>query len=344
MSQVLPFTLSEPADPLDARLRGWRENVGEALAHDFAPLKGDESSTGENVIVVLSWNVWVGRGRLTELIGRFRDGDFARLGAPAGAPLLVLVQEAYRSDDSIPLQASGWTPRGSSRHFRPEEDIVNVARMLRLNVRYAPSMRNGTHRSDRGNAILSTQPLVEAHAFELPFVVQRRVAVGATLALGDAGPASFRLRTYSAHLDPFGAQRSDWLGIAGRAVQAKGLLQRMSNGSGPPQDLPRILGADLNIARGRREPAYRALVDAGFRTGIPPREPNWGHTYHMVPRLPIDYLLFCSSGNAISRATVHRLNENPRDAGPYVFGSDHHPLIARVELEREEEPQRKTLS
>jgi hypothetical protein len=29
---------------------------------------------------------------------------------------------------------------------------------------------------------------------------------------------------------------------------------------------------------------------------------------------------------------VRRVDENPRDRGPTVFGSDHHPLLAVVEL------------
>jgi hypothetical protein len=29
---------------------------------------------------------------------------------------------------------------------------------------------------------------------------------------------------------------------------------------------------------------------------------------------------------------VHRLDEHPRDRGARVFGSDHHPLLARIDL------------
>ena len=279
-------------------------------------------------LVILSWNVWVGRGRLTDVVGRLRDGAYEPLGAPAAAPLAVLVQEAFRADPSVPAVSNAWGPRDRPRDFRPEEDIVQVARALRLDLRYAPSMRNGSHRSDRGNAILSTWPLEDATAFELPFMSQRRVVVGATL----RGPApGTRLRVYSGHLDPWGAVGRDWLGLAGRREQARELLQRIQ--AETDRDSPVVLGADLNLSRGRREPAYRLLLAAGFTCGVPHRNPGWRHTYHMVPRLSIDYLLFRAGGDTIASAAVHRLNEHPRDAGPFVFGSDHHPLLAVVEID-----------
>jgi hypothetical protein len=93
------------------------------------------------------------------------------------------------------------------------------------------------------------------------------------------------------------------------------------------------------------------ISEAGFTAGVPHQDPTWRHTYHVMPRLSIDYLLFRDSGarerdpadgklesegdspGRIGRAIVHRLNEDARDRGPYVFGSDHHPLIAAVHLE-----------
>jgi endonuclease/exonuclease/phosphatase (EEP) superfamily protein YafD len=29
---------------------------------------------------------------------------------------------------------------------------------------------------------------------------------------------------------------------------------------------------------------------------------------------------------------VRRVDEDPRDRGPDVFGSDHHPLLARIDI------------
>jgi endonuclease/exonuclease/phosphatase family metal-dependent hydrolase len=264
-------------------------------------------------------------------VGRVRAGEFARLGAPAGAPLVVLAQEAYRADDSVPAASTGAAGRVLIGRLRPAEDVVDAARALGLNLRYVPSMRNGADRSDRGNAILSTLPLTDVAAVELPLVLQRRVAVGATV----VAPGGLAVRVCSGHLDPRGPRGRDWLGAAGRALQAAGLLAAL------PDGLPAVLGADLNLGRGRREPAWRLLAAAGFTTGVPPREPAWRHTYHGVPRLNLDYLLVRDGRGGdgrgdgaatITAAVVHRLDEHPRDAGPYVFGSDHHPLLARVEL------------
>jgi endonuclease/exonuclease/phosphatase family metal-dependent hydrolase len=252
-----------------------------------------------------------------------RSGAYERLGAPAGASFVALLQEAYRADDSVPVDGSGPAARAFSRRHGHEQEIAAVARELGLDLCYAPSMRNGTHRSDRGNAILSSLPLEEARAIELPFSFQRRVAVGATVEVGGR-----RIRLTSAHLDPRGATALDLFGIAGRALQARHLLESMTAHA----PLPLILGADLNLARGRQEAAFRQLADAGFVTGVAAAPPAWSHTYHRLPRLSLDYLLFHAREEAIARAEVHRLDEHPRDQGPYVFGSDHHPLLARVDL------------
>jgi endonuclease/exonuclease/phosphatase family metal-dependent hydrolase len=239
----------------------------------------------------------------------------------------VLVQEAFRADESVPPLSNGWAPRERPRGLPPKEDISDVAEELDLNLAYAPSMRNGFHRSDRGNAILSDLPLDEPSAFELPFVAQRRVPLSATVRV-PAGPAPARLRVCSAHLDPWGPPGRDWLGAAGRAVQARQLLHGLEARC-PPGSLPLVLGADLNTSRGRREAAYRMLREAGFSSGVPHHDPVWRHTYHGMPRLAIDWLLL-RAGGAVAQAAVHRLSENARDRGPTVFGSDHHPLIAFV--------------
>jgi hypothetical protein len=98
------------------------------------------------------------------------------------------------------------------------------------------------------------------------------------------------------------------------------------------EDLTVVLGADLNMGRGRRERAWRLLLEHGFEHGVPPVMPMWRHTYHPLPRLVIDYLLVRNRARAIRSTVVRRVDENPADRGPNVFGSDHHPLIAVVEL------------
>jgi endonuclease/exonuclease/phosphatase family metal-dependent hydrolase len=93
-----------------------------------------------------------------------------------------------------------------------------------------------------------------------------------------------------------------------------------------------ILGADLNLGRGRAERAWRLLAEGEFEPGVPPVPLTWRHTYHALPRLVLDYILFRNQARAIRAAKVRRLDENPNDRGRDVFGSDHHPLLARIDL------------
>jgi endonuclease/exonuclease/phosphatase family metal-dependent hydrolase len=312
------FTLTpHEDDDQQLRLERWRRNVGAHVALDRAP---SGAAAGQRSLVVLSWNVWIGRGRLREVVTRIRDGAFAGHGADPAAPLVILLQEAYRSDASVPAAGSGAAGRVLVAQLGVQEDIVETARVLGLNLRYAPSMRNGTLQSDRGNAILSTLPLEDASAVELPLVLQRRVAVAAAVTVGGR-----RLRLVSAHLDPRGPPGHQWLGAAGRAQQARHLIGFI------PDDTV-VLGADLNLGRGRYERAWRLLGDAGFTLGIPPATPAWRHTFHALPRLVLDYLLVRDRAGVVGHAQVHRLDEHPHDRGPRVFGSDHHPLLARLDL------------
>lgn len=292
------------------RLEAWRANVGRPLSLDLAPAPVDSPPSR---VAIVSWNLWIGRGRLAEVIGRVRDR--------VEAPVIVLLQEAFRADASIPASrgvrraAGAFPPRTV-----PRADIAEMARELRLNLRYVPSMRNGVRPSDRGNAILSDLPLSEARAFELPLVLQRRVPLVATVEMSGG-----LLHVVSAHLDPRGPAGAEWLGGPGRARQTGYLLDRTE------ADLV-ALGADLNLARGTREQSWRLLQDAGFTAGVPPVRHQWRHTFHALPRLVLDYILVRDRGGCVRAAQVERLDEHPNDRGPTVFGSDHHPLLARLEL------------
>lgn len=288
------------------------------MALDLAPAT---SSSGDVAsLLVLSWNVWIGRGKLSEVVSRIRAGAFRHHGAEPDIPLIVLLQEAFRTDGSIPEKSSGRSGRVLVAGLGIQEDIVETAQALGLSLRYAPSMRNGVDRSDRGNAILSSLALQYAQAIELPLVLQRRVAVSAQVTV-----ANTRFRLVSAHLDPRGPPGHRWLGAAGRERQARHLMETIIDDSV-------ILGADLNLGRGRYERAWRLLSDAGFTFGVPPSAPKWRHTFHALPRLILDYLLIRDRQSAIRQARIHRLDEHPRDRGPRVFGSDHHPLLARIDF------------
>jgi len=171
-----PERISLPTDG-NARLRGWRANVGAPIALDLAT----EWSGPAGALLVLSWNVWIGRGRLLEVVEGLRAGAWA-LAGDEPLPLVVLLQEAYRSDATVPEGSNGFHPREIMSWTRPRADIADLATHLGWNLRYVPSMRNAAERSDRGNAILSPLPLEDTTAIELPMVLQRRVALAATRA------------------------------------------------------------------------------------------------------------------------------------------------------------------
>ena len=320
------FTLTQHQHDHLLKLDGWRKNVGALVARDVVGADSDDASrsapSSANSLVVLSWNVWIGHGRLLDLVQKIRQGDFAELGADPELPLVVLVQEAYRHDPELTAglarHAGGLraSPAGHSR-----EDIVETADALGMHLRYAPSMRNGATHSDRGNAILSTLPLEAPQAIELPHLLQRRVAVTATVRFGER-----RLTVVSAHLDPRGPVSHRMLGARGRSLQAQHLIEALV------QDTV-VMGADLNIVAGKLEATWKFLRTAGFRMGVPEMAPSWRHTFHGVPQLLIDYVLVRDRVAMISRATVHRLDEQPQDRGKFVFGSDHHPLLARIDFD-----------
>jgi endonuclease/exonuclease/phosphatase family metal-dependent hydrolase len=297
----------------------WRENVGDPVALDLAPAL----PPGVAQIQVLSWNVAGGKARLGELLVRALEAR-PRTDAGDPVPLVVLLQEAYRADETVPLRpiAAG---HGGALAPGAREDVVDTARALGLSLRYAPSMRNGASRSDRGNAVLATAALDRAHAFSLPLVRQRRVAVAAELR--DLPGLGF----VSAHLENRKALRRGGpvaLGLPrARASQAARLAEAVIRVDGPGSV---VIGADLNVPFGSRDPAYRALL----RAGLTPAErfgPR-GHTLHTALRLVLDYVLYHSVDGRIASVRVRRLDEHSRDRGTSVFGSDHHPMLATVRL------------
>ena len=305
----------------------WHANVGGPLVLDVAP----PAPAGVAGIDVLSWNVGIGTGRLGEVLERLRAGEWGGAGTGPERPLVILAQEAYRADDSVPETRGRGRHHGGLKILAGQASILRVAEENGLSLRYAPSMRNGRERSDRGNAILSTCAIRGAHAFTLPFVRQRRVAVAAEL---EGLPG---LTFVSAHVDTWGrtpGRRAPfWRFGGGRATQSAELARRILAADEPGGV---ILGADLNSPLGRRDPAVRALERLGFVQATPLGV--WGPTFAGPVRFLLDHVLFHPRQSRIRTATVVRLDDGGREKGR-VFGSDHHPLLARVELFPEgEEP------
>lgn len=281
--------------------------------------EGDRAAGGSRPVpfedlAVVSWNVHVGGGDLVGLVTALRTGRFT-----SGRPVrhfVLLVQEAYRAGHDVPEAIAGVDVPGRIAPGDAEGKRIDVraaARAAGLHVFYVPLMRNGaepgTQAEDRGNAILSTLPLTDLTAIELPYARQRRVAAAATIAGIDEAGALWRLRVVSAHLDATAGAESLWLFSSGlRERQAAHLLAALGDG------MPTIVGADLNTwAGGPREPAVTVLQRAFPDTAVPAQPTfrlGWTLDY-VFTRLPPDW--------RSDRAVVGDR-----------FGSDHHPIVATL--------------
>ena len=217
----------------------WCETVGPPV---FTP--GPERATEISRLLVLSWNVHVGGADVEELMAK-------TLGPLASGEtgLVVLMQEAFRAGVDVPeLLPHDLRVPAPIRPRRPALDIVGLAERLGMSVAYVPSMRNGSataleSREDRGNAILSTEPLSDVRAIELPFGKQRRVAVAATIT--PRGSTMGAMRVMTTHFDTNGD----------RVDQAEALAQRIES----LVDLPLLLGGDLNSRRGFGDRSVTAI-------------------------------------------------------------------------------------
>ena len=306
-------------DELHEDLDAWRANVGSPIAIDAGPVAPPDLMG----IDVLCWNIAIGRGRLDAVLDRLRTAASEPVGSSPARPLVILLQEAYREDDSVP-GAAGSLHHGGRLAAGRREDIVTIAGRCDLSLRYSPSMRNGVHGSDRGNAVLSTVRLADAHAFLLPYVRQRRVAITAQIA------GHPNITFVSAHLDTHGRDRDNARARsigAGRAAQARALARALADTAGST-----VLGADLNSLFGMTDPAVHALVEVGMHPAR--RIGSWTHTFHRRLRLLLDHVLYRSPDHRITGVGVTRIDEVADDRSKDVFGSDHHPLLARIDLDR----------
>jgi endonuclease/exonuclease/phosphatase family metal-dependent hydrolase len=312
-----PIRWALPPDTGDWRtLDAWCTTVGPAVAH--SPANGAAEGTASDAnspLVLLSWNIHVGGGDVPALVTALRAGDLT-----GGRPVrhfVLLLQEAHRAGVSIPrTSAAAPVPRRIDETDGADPDIVEVASELGLHLLYVPSMRNGREEAgqppeDRGNALLSTMPLSDGVAIELPFERQRRVAVAATVGALNAGGESAPIRVASGHLDGMATVRRLWLFASGaRARQARTLASRLDDDA-----LPAALGADLNTwAAGPDEPAY-TILRATFPSSLPPsREP----TFENGTRLDYVFLRLPAGWHSRSRRVADR------------FNSDHHPILVEL--------------
>jgi endonuclease/exonuclease/phosphatase family metal-dependent hydrolase len=285
-----------------ATLARWRQSVGPAIVP--ATVAADPGA--HDALTIVSWNTAVGEGDIVQFVRSLPQSD---------APLVLLLQEVYRDGPEVPAptdRGSAFTRQlGNHRAEASNREIDDAARTLNLNVYYVPSMRNGNLSSaeDRGNAILSSLPLDELRAIELPFERQRRVAVSATIRGRTSSGDAWRLRVVSAHLDNLGGIRRGWIGSEyGRARQARSLTELLGD------DESTILAGDFNTWFGFSDQAYVETARAFPDTRVSDRRATFrgllrlDHIFvRLVPGWHLDF---------------HRASSR--------FGSDHYPLVGTL--------------
>ena len=295
----------------DDELRAWCRGVG-------APVVISHVSEPRDIrtALVVSWNVDVGGGRLDDflddlLAGKWTDGVQV-------ADYVLLLQEAYRADNSIPELPPKDSKKGNAIHHGEEDlhvDVVSFARERKLNLFYVPSMRNGDDREDRGNAILSTLPMSDFVAYELPPERQRRVTASAMVSGHTAGQA-WSVRVINVHLE----NRARWensLSTFGGARQDQ--MNALLDAVGIRLEAT-IMGGDFNVwfkesNEGTIKLIRSYLVQAGESDPNPTVHPG-----KKLPERRVDYLFHSPDRewNVIYRRVDDR------------YDSDHYPVVIRI--------------
>jgi endonuclease/exonuclease/phosphatase family metal-dependent hydrolase len=197
-----------------------------------APARALPNPSLDNVVVI-SWNTYLGRGNLPDLVARLGRGEFT-----AGRPVesfVLLLQEVYRSQ------------------------ILKFARDRKLHAVYAPTRKRDGDDEDRGAAIVSTLRPDNVLVVELPFEKTRRIALGAGF---EGGEPAWHIRLVNTHFDTnVGLLRGG--PSAARRRQARALQQVLT-----AWPAPLSVAGDLNTWWGDDEPAVKEL-----RRAFPDAEP-----------------------------------------------------------------------
>lgn len=273
-------------------------------------VRAGDAADAELPLTIVSWNTHVGGGDVTRLV---EDARSSRLTGEPTRTLILLLQEVYREGDPVPAAPPAGSrlasPQMPSPPGRSRRDIAATAHELGLSLFYVPSMRNGPTAEDRGNAILSSAPLDDLEAIELPLERQRRVAIAARIHVRARTPLALRL--VSTHFTNVVGHHLWVLSEPGRVRQARALSAALTD------DQPTVLGGDLNSWFGYNDGAFRELARILPLARPADRRATFGpmRLDHVLARLPPGW-----------RVTVRRADSR--------YGSDHFPLIATITAPR----------
>jgi endonuclease/exonuclease/phosphatase family metal-dependent hydrolase len=285
-----------------------RRILDERCAQVGPPLIVQGASRGDvpvTRLVIVTWNLHDGRGDILRLI---RDLGSGRHGAPAPDATVLLLQEFVRPGP-----------------VTPGRDVPALVASLGWHLAYVPARRTRARPgdstfADRGTAILSSLPLSDLQAIELPVERQRRLALAATVRGATMSSRPWQLRVISAHLENRPGRRRWWLRAgAARTRQTEALLAALRlpavAGDRAPDDAL-VLGGDFNTWLGGREQALRLLHDAFPRWSGEDTRPTIGL------RRRLDHLFASLPPGVIA---VHRRMDDR-------YGSDHHPVVAAIDF------------
>jgi endonuclease/exonuclease/phosphatase family metal-dependent hydrolase len=250
---------------------------------------------------------------------------------PDASHFVLLLQEALRRSNDIPEVPKQYETLRAVDGARPDSvlDVLEVAAQCGLSVFYMPAVRNGWEerdgkREDKGNAILSTLPLSDPVAIELPLEGARRAMAAATIrsAAGDS------LRVATVHMETTaGLWRLLRTGNASRLRQALAIVDVLNRieiergrpvfeGRFSPYGTNTILAGDFNIWT-TSETSFRRLWEH-FPDSPPPLEEGTRGPF------PTDHILFRRGTLSPAGATIVAPSYRHIDT---EYGSDHRPSV-----------------
>ena len=172
---------------------------------------------------------------------------------------------------------------------------------------------------DKGQAIVSSYPIVGAGTLKLTTVGAARSAVWADLALdreaGARGPGYDRVRIYSLHLS--NRDHKNYVPVVRRAEQAEALLEHALAFMRRHPRVPVIVSGDFNTLGTLSEPAQREPVVESFQQYFQASLPGYTSTF-LIP-YQLDWIFY--SGLVLAWSGTVSMHY-----------SDHAPVVADFKL------------